>query len=314
MRDAFVKTLLEEAKKDESIVLITGDLGFGVLDEFQKELPNQFINSGINEQAMMGMAAGIASTGKRVFVYSIGNFPTLRCLEQIRNDVCLMNNSVVVVSVGAGYAYGPQGYTHHAIEDIAVMRALPNLEVVVPADPIEVTQITRILANSKSPGYFRLGKSNEQILIKEKTAIEYGKINEILSGTDGTILFAGSIGKLALEARELLANKGISVSVASVPFISNLDLEYLRAAARKGPIVTLEEHANRGGFGSSVLEFLNKEGIFASVGLVAAGRHNLSQIGSQEFLRQANGIDAVSVASKFLALLELENQGDNRFV
>ena len=108
MRDTFVKTLLEEARRDPNIILITGDLGYGVLDEFAKELPGQFINSGVNEQAMMGMAAGYASTGKRVFAYSIGNFPTLRCLEQIRNDVCFMNNSVVVVSVGAGYSYGPK--------------------------------------------------------------------------------------------------------------------------------------------------------------------------------------------------------------
>ena len=132
MRDAFVKSLLEEARKDPNLILITGDLGFGVLDEFQQALPKQFINSGVNEQAMMGMAAGIASTGKRVFVYSIGNFPTLRCIEQIRNDVALMNNPVVVVSVGAGYAYGSQGYTHHALEDIAILRAIPNIEFIVP--------------------------------------------------------------------------------------------------------------------------------------------------------------------------------------
>ncbi|MFN3077751.1 MAG: transketolase, partial [Alphaproteobacteria bacterium] len=150
MRDAFIESLLEEARKDQNIILITGDLGFGVLDKFQKELPNQFINSGVNEQAMMGLAAGLASTGKRVFVYSIGNFPTLRCLEQIRNDICFMDNSVVVVSVGAGYAYGPQGYTHHTLEDIAVMRALPNLEVIVPADPIEVKVVTKFLARTKS--------------------------------------------------------------------------------------------------------------------------------------------------------------------
>jgi transketolase len=118
MRDAFVRTLLMEAEKNPNLILISGDLGFGVLDEFRIKLPKQFINSGVNEQSMMSMAAGIASTGKRVFVYSIGNFSTLRCIEQIRNDVCLMNNPVVVVSVGAGYSYGSMGYTHHALEDI----------------------------------------------------------------------------------------------------------------------------------------------------------------------------------------------------
>ena len=171
MRDSFANTLLEEAKKNSSIVLVTGDLGFGVLDKFQQELPKQFINAGVAEQTMMGMAAGIASTGKRVFVYSIGNFPTLRCLEQIRNDVCSMNNSVVVVSVGAGYAYGSQGYTHHALEDIAIMRALPNMDILVPADPQEASLLTTHLANTQKPSYLRLGKSKEAIIHKEKIRI-----------------------------------------------------------------------------------------------------------------------------------------------
>ncbi len=304
MRDAFVKTLLEEAKKDKDIILITGDLGFGVLDEFQKELPNQFINSGVNEQAMMGMAAGIASTGKRVFVYSIGNFPTLRCLEQIRNDICLMNNSVVVVSVGAGYAYGPQGYTHHALEDIAVMRSLPNMEVVIPADPIETRKVTELLAKSATPSYLRLGKSNEKNINIGVPKIIYGKVNEIISGKSGTILFVGSIGTIAMEAAEQLLKQGSAVSVASVPFLTSFDKEYLKRAASKGPIVTVEEHSSRGGLGSALLEYLNKEKIRADVGVIAAFEKNLSQIGSQDFLRESNGLSICAVVTEFKALQE----------
>lgn len=304
MRDAFVQTLLAEAKRDKNIILITGDLGFGVLDVFQKELPGQFINSGVNEQALMGMAAGIASTGKRVFVYSIANFPTLRCLEQIRNDVCLMNNSVVVVSVGAGYAYGAQGYTHHALEDIAVMRALPNLDILVPADPIEAKLITKYLVKTKSPSYLRLGKSNENMINQLEPVLTHGKFNEIIGGESGTILFVGSIGTTVMKAAELLQLGGLSSSVASVPFVSSLDKDYLEEAARKGPIVTVEEHGRRGGFGSAVLEFLNKEKILANVGIVAATQRNLSQIGSQEFLREQNGLDVEAVVSMFKALKE----------
>jgi transketolase len=304
MRDAFVKSLIEEAKKDRNIILITGDLGFGVLDEFQKELPNQFINSGVNEQSMMGMAAGIASTGKRVFVYSIGNFPTLRCLEQIRNDVCLMNNSVVVVSVGAGYAYGPQGYTHHALEDIAVMRALPNLDVVIPADPIEASLITRLLAKSKSPTYLRLGKSNEKVIHLYEPKIEYGRFNEVVKGNKGTILFVGSAGTVALEAAAKLLGDGIDVAVVSVPFVSSLDSDYLEQAAQKGPIITVEEHSKRGGFAGAILEFLNEKNIQVQVGTISAQQKNLSQIGSQEFLRESNGISVDAVISKFKALQE----------
>jgi transketolase len=304
MRDAFVKTLLEEAKKDKNIILITGDLGFGVLDEFQKELPNQFINSGVNEQAMMGMAAGIASTGKRVFVYSIGNFPTLRCLEQIRNDICLMNNSVVVVSVGAGYAYGPQGYTHHALEDIAVLRALPNMEVVIPADPIETRRVTELLAKSATPSYLRLGKSNEKNINIGEPRITYGKVNEIVSGESGTILFVGSIGTIVIAAAEELLKQGSSVSVASVPFLTSFDKDYLVRAASKGPIVTVEEHSSRGGFGSAIMEFLNKEKIRADIGVIAAFEKNLSQIGSQDFLRELNGLSVSAVVTEFKALQE----------
>ena len=303
MRDTFVRTLLERAKKDPNIILMTGDLGFGVLDQFQKELPGQFINSGVNEQTMMGLAAGYASTGKRVFVYSIGNFPTLRCLEQIRNDVCLMNNSVVVVSVGAGYAYGSQGYTHHALEDVAVLRALPNMDVIIPADPIETVGITNYLMETKTPSYLRLGKSNEPKIHKNEFVVKHGKINEVISGKDGTLIFSGSVGVVALAAAKELKTKGITVSVASLPFISKLDSDYLGVAATKGPIIVIEEHSYRGGVGSAILEHFSRHLIFPKVALVASEQKNLSQIGDQNFLRNENGINIESISSKFTALL-----------
>ena len=299
MRDAFVKTLLIEAKKDPNIILITGDLGFGVLEEFQRELPNQFINSGVNEQTMMGMAAGIASTGKRVFVYSIANFPTLRCIEQIRNDVSLMNNPVVIVSVGAGYSYGSQGYTHHALEDIAILRALPNIEVMVPADPLETKELTKLLAQNKQPSYFRLGKSNEEIIHHSAPKIDNGKFIKIRAGKVGTILATGSVLKLALQAAELLAKSGSEVNVYSVPFVSNLDLEELNKISSQGRIVTVEEHSYRGGFGSAVLETCALNGLQVDIKMVAAGQSNLSQIGSQSFLQQSNGISVEKIVDFF---------------
>lgn len=302
MRDTFVKTLLEAAKYDPNIILMTGDLGYGVLDTFQAELPSQFINSGVNEQAMMGMAAGYASTGKRVFVYSIGNFPTLRCLEQIRNDVCLMNNPVVIVSVGAGYAYGSQGYTHHALEDIAVLRALPNMEVIVPADPIETHGLTLAVIASSKPTYLRLGKSNEPEIHTTPPKISVGVINEIKTGTDGTLLFAGSVGVLAVAAAKELETQGISVAVASMPFVSTIDLNYLSSALVKGPVIVIEEHAYRGGVGSAVLEAVNSANLQGSIGLIASDQSNLSQIGDQNFLRVANGISTEKIVQKFNAL------------
>ena len=303
MRDTFVKTLLEAAKKDKNIILMTGDLGYGVLDTFQKELPDQFINSGVNEQAMMGMAAGYASTGKRVFVYSIGNFPTLRCLEQIRNDVCLMNNPVVIVSVGAGYAYGSRGYTHHALEDIAVLRALPNMEVIVPADPAETAVLTISIIASKKPTYLRLGKSNEPAIHSSAPSVSSGLINEVSPGTSGTLIFAGSVGTVAVAAAEELAAQGISVAVASMPYVSTIDVTYLQQALSKGPLIVIEEHSYRGGVGTAVLEAVNAAHLQGAIGLVAADQNNLSQIGDQNFLRTANGISVENIIAKFNALV-----------
>jgi len=305
MRDTFAQTLFEEAKKNKNIILMTGDLGFGVLDRFQQELPNQFVNSGVNEQALMGMAAGIASTGKRVFVYSIGNFPTMRCLEQIRNDVCLMNNSVVVVSVGAGYAYGPQGYTHHALEDIAVMRALPNMQVIIPADPIETRLLTQLLVKTNLPSYLRLGRSDEMEIHSKDIELTQGRFIEIEKGEFGTLIFSGSIGHIALEAAVNLKYMGYPVSVVSCPFISNLDHKYLVVAAAKGPIVTIEEHSSRGGLGSAILEFLSLANIPSTLAIVAAEQKNPSQVGSQDFLRKSNGLSPERVTEKFRALLEV---------
>jgi transketolase len=215
-----------------------------------------------------------------------------------------MNNSVVVVSVGAGYAYGPQGYTHHSLEDIAVMRSLPNLDVIIPADPIETRKVTEFLVKSLNPSYLRLGKSNEMNINIGDPMLKYGKVNEIVSGESGTILFVGSIGTTAMKASRELFKQGLDVSVASVPFLTNLDIKYLTSAASKGPIVTIEEHSSRGGFGSAVLEFLNREKIKAVIGIVTAAQKNLSQIGNQEFLREANGLDVNELVRTFKALQE----------
>jgi len=299
MRNTFIQTLLENAKQDPNIIFITGDLGFGVIEDFQKQLPNQFINAGVSEQSMMGMAAGIASTGKRVFVYSIGNFPTLRCLEQIRNDVCLMNNPVVVVSVGAGYSYGSQGYTHHALEDIAVMRALPNMNVYIPADAVESKSLTNYLCKNKTPSYLRLGKTGEPVLTNNIIEPINNKIVDIRSGDYGTILFVGPIGKRALAAAEILDQMNLKISVASVPFATDLDLIYLKNAAVKGPIITVEEHSKRGGFGSIILEALHQLNVPYKLKIIASTQQNLSEIGSQDYLQVKNGLDEKSIVDAF---------------
>jgi transketolase len=300
MRDAFIKQLIIQAQEDESIYLVTGDLGYSVLDEFQTKFPNRFINSGIAEQSMMGLAAGLASTDKKVFVYSIGNFSTLRCLEQIRNDVCSMKLNVTVVSVGAGYAYGSQGYTHHAIEDISVMRAMHGMNVYSPCDPQETQKVTQLICGSAGPAYLRLGKSNESAIHSRAIDLAPNKFIEIVPGSDGTILFTGSIGRIAIQAASELASLGINIAVASCPIISAQDVEYLRVASERGLIVTLEEHILRGGFGSSILETLSCNRIQARVSIVASESKEISTVGNQEYLWGCNELTVENVASRFL--------------
>jgi transketolase len=185
------------------------------------------------------------------------------------------------------------------------MRALPNMEVFIPADPIETSLVTEYLVQTKMPSYLRLGKSNEPDIHRVKPKLEYGKFIEVIGGESGTLLFIGSIGVIAELARAEILDKGYSVSVASVPFLSNLDKEYLLNAASKGPIITIEEHSTRGGFGSAILEFLNVENIPARVGMVSAKQHDLSLTGSQDYLRIANGLTSSNITVKFTELLEI---------
>ncbi len=299
MRNTFVKTLYEEAKRNEEIVLITGDLGFQLFDDFQKNLPNQFINAGLTEQSMMSMAAGIASTGKRVFVYSIANFSTLRCLEQIRNDVCYMNNSVVVVSVGGGFAYGTLGYSHHATEDIAIMRSLPNMQVVSPCDEFETQVLTKILATTSNPSYLRLGKTGEVNLNMNIPKIITGKFNILREGYDGYIFFTGSVGIIAQQSAIELEKIGLYVSLISVPFISTLDKGFLVDMIQDVPIVILEEHSSRGRLGAAFMEAFASLNLQVKLNHVSASLENLTLTGDQEFLREANGISVAEIIKNF---------------
>ena len=168
MRDTFVRTLIEIAKKDKNVHLITGDLGFGVLKPYWEQLPDQFTNAGISEQNMTSVAAGMALEGKIVFTYSIGNFPTLRCLEQIRNDCAYHNANVKIVCVGGGFVYGSLGMSHHATEDLAIMRALPNIAVMAPGDLMEAQAATKAIYNHNGTCYLRLGRGGEKQIHENK--------------------------------------------------------------------------------------------------------------------------------------------------
>jgi transketolase len=291
MRDAFVRKLTEAAADDPGIMLLVGDLGFGVVAGFGEAYPRQFLNCGVAEQSMVGIAAGMASAGRRPFVYSIANFPTLRPLEQIRNDVCYHGLGVTLVSVGAGLAYGSLGYTHHAVEDISILRSLPGMRVYSPADAMECRAAVDEILADPSPAYLRLGKNKEPLMHEAPPDLSRGEPLVVRQGTDVTVLVAGPIIVQALEVADLLAETGLSVRVASCPVIKPLNAEAVRAAAEgTAGIVTLEEHTVMGGFGSAVLEAFAVRGWRTPIlplGLADAATHI---IGSQEWLRERAGL------------------------
>ena len=193
MRDTFVKTLLEIAKKDKNVYIITGDLGFGVLKPFWEQLPDQIINAGIAEQNMTSIAAGLALQGKIVYTYSIGNFPTLRCIEQIRNDCAYHNANVKVVCVGGGFVYGSLGMSHHATEDIAMMRALPDVTVMAPGDLVEAACATKAIYETPGTCYLRLGRGGEKQIHEKIDNFEIGKAIKIRDGKNVAVFSTGAI-------------------------------------------------------------------------------------------------------------------------
>lgn len=308
MRDAFVKTLVELAKQDKNIELITGDLGFGVLKPFWEQCPDQFTNAGIAEQNMASLAGGMALCGKNIFTYSIGNFPTLRCLEQIRNDVAYLNSNVKIVCVGGGFSYGSLGMSHQATEDIAIMRALPNMVVMAPADLAEAEECTKALANYKGCAYLRLGRGGEKRIHQTITGFEIGKALRIFDGKDIAVLSCGAIAEEAYDAVELLKKDGFNPAFYTFPTIKPIDKELLQILAKQFKlIVTCEEHNLSGGFGSAVLEALEDVPLDerkTTVLRIGISDIYCSAVGDQKYLRKYTHIDADSIHERIVNKIE----------
>lgn len=300
MRNTFVKTLLEIAKKDKNVYIITGDLGFGVLKPFWDELPDQIINAGIAEQNMTSVAAGLAMQGKTVFTYSIGNFPTLRCIEQIRNDCAYHNANVKVVCVGGGFVYGSLGMSHHATEDIAMMRALPNVTVLAPGDLVEAECATKAIYEQQGTCYLRLGRGGEQRIHDRIDNFVVGKAIEIQKGKNIAIFSTGAIFDEVNDACQELAKQEIIPTVYTFPTVKPIDKEVILECARTHKaIITVEEHNLSGGFGSAVAEVMAEEGgIKAKLVRIGLDDRYSSIVGSQKYLRKQYCIDANTIVEK----------------
>ena len=304
MRDAFITELIDLAGHDPSVMLITGDLGFGVLNEYMERFPQQFLNAGVAEQNMTGLAAGLALEGHKVYTYSIGNFTTLRCLEQLRNDVCYHDADVTAVAVGGGFSYGQLGMSHFATEDLAILRALPNMMVVAPSDPWETRLLTRQMASVSGPKYLRLDKGNAG-LPRNDTDITLGKVRTVRQGQAITIVTIGAILSEALRAAETLAAGGIEARILSVHTLKPLDPAPLVAAAREtGGIVCVEEHSIVGGLAGAVAQLCLKHGAaprrFGAVGLDDVYP---TIVGDQDYLRAAYQMDAKAIVAACLTAL-----------
>lgn len=305
MRTAFIKELFELAKLDERIVLIVGDLGFGVVTPFIEQLPRQFLNAGVAEQNMTAMAAGMALSGKIALTYSIANFPTMRCLEHVRNDVCYHNANVKIVSVGGGFTYGAMGATHHAVEDIAVMRALPGLMVVAPGDPVEARAATRAVIAYRGPCYLRLGKAGEPVVHQSTIDFELGKAICMREGRDATLISTGGILQNTVRAAKQLAKEGIETRLLSMHTVKPLDTEAVLAAAREtGAIFTVEEHSVLGGLGSAVAEVLAEtDGIKVPFKRLGVPPGFSPHIGSQEYMLERHGLTDEAIAKSVAGIL-----------
>jgi transketolase len=298
MRTAFAETLCELAAKDGRIWLLNGDLGYSVLEPFAERFAARYVNVGVAEQNLTGVAAGLALCGHVVFTYSIANFPTLRCLEQIRNDVCYHRANVKIVAVGGGVSYGAQGYTHHGVEDLAILRTLPNLAVIAPADPVEARLATRAAAEWPGPCYLRLGKAGEPLVHVSEPAFRIGKGIVVREGDDVTLVSTGGMLKTTVEAADLLRARGVRARVISMHTIKPFDTELILTAAREtGCVVCVEEHRAPGALFEAVASATVQGGLKCRVGAANLGEETAKAALSQEAYRLQTGLTAEGIAA-----------------
>ena len=304
MRSAFNRILVELAGQDPRIHMVLADIGYGEIEEFSKRFPNRYYNCGVMEQNMTGVACGIAMEGNIAVTYSIANFPTLRCLEQIRNDICYHNANVKIVNIGGGVSYGPLGVSHHSTEDIAIMRALPNMVVVVPCDLPEAEAATRAVFAYDGPVFYRCGYKNEKDIHSRPVQFQLGKAITVEDGNDCTVIFCGPIGYEAKKAVAAAREKGIHCLLISMHTIKPIDrTAIIQAAHETGRIITVEEHNRSGGLGSAVAEVLADEGALnVQMKRIALPDVNVHEVGSQQWLRERYHLTAPHIAQVIFAL------------
>lgn len=301
MRDAFFNALFEIAKRDRNVVILTADNGAPTLDQFYEQLPDQYYNVGIAEQQMIGMACGMAFEGKKVYTYAIAPFVTARVFEQNKVDLCAMNLPVVNLGVGAGYAYDIMGPTHHTVEDISIMRALPNMKIHSPADAVCAEALAGITYRDPAPQYVRFDRSGIPNLYDGKSVRFEDGVIEVKSGVDITLIAMGIMVHQALKVSEQLAVKGIHAGVIDLHRLKPVNvprlLDLIAGAQR---VVTLEEHQLAGGLGSIVSEIFSDHGIAKPLLRIGQQDSFVFELGGRREIWKKYGLDVEGVTRRIL--------------
>ncbi len=308
MRTHVIDRLIERARVNERIVLLVGDLGYNVVEGFAKEFPDRFINCGIAEQNMMSVAAGMALEGDIVFVYSIGNFPTLRCIEQIRNDVCYHSANVKIISVGGGFSYGSLGMSHHTTEELGMLRTLPQMNVYAPADHFEAVAVLDKMIDEDSPGYIRLARGSDAVIHPDIITSDVSRLIPFRVYEDGSydvsIITTGTVLTEAVAAMDILNGSSVKTRVFSCPTIKPIDSTTVSNLGNTSRLlVTVEEHNILGGLGGAVAEVLCS--LSSHSPLLRIGLHDVysSIVGSTEYLRRYYQMDCESIVKIVLESL-----------
>lgn len=308
MRNHVINEIIELAEQDERIMMLVGDLGFNVVEGFRDKYPDRFVNVGIAEQNMSAVAAGLALSGNLVFTYSIGNFATLRGIEQIRNDICYHHANVKILAVGCGFAYGDLGMTHHATEDIAIMRALPYMRVYVPSDTKEAVFCLKEAYAFDGPAYIRMARGGEPDLHKQYDDRQMSDFFEIIPRSNiVNIICCGTILSEGYKLRELLLCNSIAAGLFSVPLVAPINEEILSDLAEQSQVlITMEDHNIIGGLGGAVAEVMSsirkRHAVLLRVGLNGTFTEI---VGDQNFLRDYYGMNAEKVLPKVLNILHI---------
>lgn len=305
MRRGFVKALIELAEKDKDVLLITGDLGFNAFEPFIEKFPSQYINAGVAEQHMVGMAVGMALSGKKPYVYSIVPFLTFRALEQIRADICYQNVNVKIIGVGGGFSYGSLGCTHVVMEDLGVMRLLPNMAVFSPADILETEAMVHAMHHMQTPAYLRLTNAGKNVVYQTRPKIKVGEPVVFNRGGGVAVIVTGIQTAFCVEIAQELKKQNIDITLIGMPVLKPINEELLLKEL-KGvhKILTVEEHSVMGGLGSAVAEILTKHGHPGTLQRMGIYDAFPTQVGTSDYLRKAYGLDKEAIKKEVLTLFK----------